>query len=225
MGLAKGDPVPLSDWPENERPRERLRRLGVASLTDAELLAVLLGTGKVDRLRELIGRAGELARLDSLGFAEIGRFTGIGPVRACQIHAALELGRRVAAAPLPTARRLASPAEVHAHLGPRLAPLEREVFLALALDTRHRVRGEHRIAEGHLGGVEVHPRELFRPLIREGAAAALLVHNHPSGDPSPSAEDLALTERMRAAGDLVGIPVVDHVIVARDGFFSLLAGR
>ena len=84
------------------------------------------------------------------------------------------------------------------------------------------MRGEHRIAEGHLGGVEVHPRELFRPLIREGAAAAILVHNHPSGDPSPSAEDVALTERMRAAGDLVGIPVLDHVIIARSGFSSLV---
>jgi len=190
-------------------------------MTDAELLAVLVRSGNVDRLREFIGRAGGLARLEGLAFAELCLAPGIGPVRACQIQAALEIGRRVASAPLPRARRLASPSEVHAHLAPRLAVLEREVFLVLALDVRHRVRGEHRIAEGHLGGVEVHPRELFRPLIREGAAAALLVHNHPSGDPTPSAEDFALTERMRAAGDLVGIPVLDHVIIARDGFCSL----
>jgi len=214
--------VPPSNLPPDERPRERLRRFGAITLSDAELLAVLLGTGNVDPLRELVGRAGSLTGIEGLGFAGLCRSRGIGPVRACQLHAALEIGRRVATAPLPVAPRLAGPAEVYAHLGPRLAPLEREIFIALALDTRHRVRGEHRIAEGHLGGVEVHPRELFRPLIREGAAAAILVHNHPSGDPLPSAEDVALTQRMRAAGDLVGIPVLDHVVVARGGFSSLV---
>jgi DNA repair protein RadC len=214
--------VPSTPLPPEERPRERLKHVGPGALTDAELLAVLLGTASVDPLREMIARAGGLAGLERLGFAGLRRSRGIGPVRAAQLHAALEIGRRVATQPLPVAPRLTGPAEVFAHLGPRLAPLEREVFFALALDTRHRVRGEHRIAEGHLGGVEVHPRELFRPLIREAAAAAILVHNHPSGDPAPSAEDVALTERMRAAGDLVGIPVLDHVVVARGGFSSLM---
>ena len=115
--------MPLSNLPLDERPRERLRRLGAAALSDAELIAVLLGVARVEAFRDLVVRAGSLAGLESLGFAGLCRSRGIGPVRASQLHAALEVGRRVATAPLPVAPRLAGPAEVYAHLGPRLAPL------------------------------------------------------------------------------------------------------
>src|SRR6185295_659238 len=135
--------------------------------------------------------------------------------RAARVRAALELGRRATAEPLAAGGPLRDAAAVYAHFRGRLPQLDREVFYVLLLDGKNRVRGEVRVSEGSLTAALVHPREVFAPAIREAAAALILVHNHPSGDPTPSAEDAAITQRLRQAGELIGIRVLDHVVVGR----------
>jgi DNA repair protein RadC len=153
---------------------------------------------------------------------ELAAVPGMGPARAARLLAALALGRRVAASRSSVlGRPVHSAADVWAWARPRLTGLKQEVFWALALDARHRVTRIVEVAVGSLAGVEVHPREVFRPLIREAAAATLVVHNHPSGSATPAAADLELTERLREAGAMVGIPVLDHIVVAEEGYVSL----
>jgi len=208
------------------RPRERLGRLGPQALGDAELLAVVLGHGTrtADALTVaavLLERLGSLSALLGADPAELSRLPGIGPATAARLAAAVELGTRALwqqASPRPSLR---CAQDVHRLLRPVIVGLHKEVFWALALDARHRLLRQLRIAEGSLLSVDVHPREVFRPLIRLGAAATILVHNHPSGDPQPSADDLELTRRLRAVGRLTGIPVLDHVVVTLADYASL----
>ena len=209
------------------RPRERLTARGAEQLTDGELLAIVLGTGTrgasaVDVAAAVLrgvggpGRAARARRAPSSP-----RFAGIGPVRATLVAAALELGRRAAAGRPIRGQRLAGASEVWTYFRARLAPLSVEEFWAIGLDVRHRVQSEHCLARGSLTGVEIHPRDVFRPLIRQGTAAVIFCHNHPSGDPAPSRADIELTARLREVGDLVGIPVLDHVVVGWEGYVSL----
>jgi DNA repair protein RadC len=209
-----------------ERPRERLRASGIESLSAIELVALVLGTGTAGAsaevlAAELLASSGGLVPLARAAPRELTEVAGIGEARAARLAAAFELGRRALLGDAP-AGRLMSPADVAALLRPRFHGVMQEVFIVVALDTRLRLLEEIEIARGVLDGVVVHPREVFRPLIRRGAAAAVLAHNHPSGDPTPSREDLELTRRLRAVGDLVGIPIVDHVVVA-DGAFASIA--
>lgn len=208
-----------------EGPRERLRALGPASLSDAELLALLLRTGGagrtgLDLARLLLARAGGLVALARAAPAEL-RAPGVGPAKAASLEAAFELGRRIASRRLAPGDAITGPADVHRHLHPRLRGAPQEEFLALLLDGRHRLLREVPISRGTLTASLVHPREVFRPALREGAAALVLVHNHPSGDPTPSAEDRQVTARLARAGELLGVRVVDHVVVAERGFASL----
>lgn len=208
------------------RPRERLGRLGAQALGDAEILAVLLGSGTqgADALTTanvLVDHLGTLSALLDADPAELSLLPGIGPAKAARLSAAIELGKRALwqqATPHPLLR---CALDVHRLLRPVIAGLNKEVFWALALDGRHRLLRQLRIAEGSLLSVDVHPREVFRPLIRLGAAATILVHNHPSGDPHPSPDDLALTRRLRSVGVLTGIPVLDHVVVTLADYVSL----
>jgi DNA repair protein RadC len=208
------------------RPRERLAARGASELTDSELLAVVLGSGTRGAnalevasavLRGVGGPAG-LLRATS---AELAAFAGIGPVRATAMQAALELGRRAISARPETGQRVTGASEVWTYFRSRLAPLPVEEFWAVGLDVRHRVQSEHCLARGSLTGVEIHPRDVFRPLIRHAAAAVIFCHNHPSGDPTPSRADVELTARLREVGDLCGIAVLDHVVVGWDGYASL----
>jgi DNA repair protein RadC len=208
------------------RPRERLRTWGAERLTDAELLAVVIGAGTrgasaVDVaaavLRGLDGPAGLLRATSS----ELAGFSGIGPVRAMQVLAALELGRRAISRRPERGQRVTGASEVWTYFRSRLAPLPVEEFWAVGLDVRHRVQSEHCLARGSLTGVEIHPRDVFRPLIRQAAAAVIFCHNHPSGDPAPSRADIELTSRLREVGELCGIAVLDHVVVGWDGYASL----
>jgi DNA repair protein RadC len=208
------------------RPRERLAARGAEQLTNAELLAVVLGAGTRGAsaldvaaavLRGVQGPAG-LLRATA---AELAGFAGIGSVRATLILAALELGRRALADRPPRGQRVAGASEVWTYFRSRLAPLSVEEFWALGLDVRHRVQSEQCLARGSLTGVEIHPRDVFRPLIRQATAAVIFVHNHPSGDPAPSRADVELTARLRQVGDLCGIPVLDHVVVGWEGYSSL----
>jgi DNA repair protein RadC len=208
------------------RPRERLRALGAERLTDGELLAILVGTGTrgssaVDVAATVLRGLGGLGGLLRATPHELTGFGGIGPARASLVAAALELGRRAFAGRPAQGRRLAGASDVWTYFRTRLAPLAVEEFWALSLDVRHRVQGEHCLARGSLTGVEIHPRDVFRPLIREGTAAAIFCHNHPSGDPTPSRADVELTARLREVGELCGIPVLDHVVVGWEGFASL----
>jgi DNA repair protein RadC len=208
------------------RPRERLSRLGAQALCDAELLAVVLGHGTRGRdalatAAGLVERLGSLSALLGADPAELTRLPGIGPATAARLAAAVELGKRALwqeACPRP---QLRCARDVHRLLRPTVAGLHKEIFWALALDARHCLLRQLRIAEGCLLSVDVHPREVFRPLIRLGAAATILVHNHPSGDPQPSPDDLELTRRLQEVGTLTGIPVLDHVVVTLADFVSI----
>jgi DNA repair protein RadC len=207
-------------------PRERLAALGPEALSEAELLALVLRTGGARRdalalAASLLGRHGGLAGLAAAGAPELAVEAGVGPAKSAALVAALELGRRLAARRLRCGDRVGSPADVFRHFHARLRDARHERFVLLLLDGRHRMLREVVVSQGTLTASLVHPREVFRPALREAAAAVVLVHNHPSGDPSPSREDREITERLARAGELLGIPVLDHVVVAERGYASL----
>ncbi len=208
-----------------DRPRERLRRLGPAALSDAEVVALVLRTG--DRARDaptlsrsILERFGGLSGLAATSGHALEVEPGLGPAKVASLLASVELGRRVGHRRLERGRPIRNPIDVQRHFAPGLAAARRESFHVLLLDGRHRLIAVEDVSVGTLNASLVHPREVFRDAIRSAAAALVLVHNHPSGDPSPSAEDRRVTARLQAAGALLGIEVVDHVIVAEGGHFS-----
>jgi DNA repair protein RadC len=216
----------LSVLNPDARPRERLLAYGPRALSDAELVALILGGGAVglsvvDVAQSLLSVRGGVGGLARASIDELRRQPGVGLARGAAVLAALEIGRRAVGERPERGRRIGSASDVAAHLRARLATCAVEEFWAVALDVRHRVLWEACLARGSLTGVEVHPRDVFRPLIRGGAAAVIFCHNHPSGDPSPSQQDLDLTLRLRDVGELCGIVVLDHVVVGTDGFTSL----
>jgi DNA repair protein RadC len=222
----------ITEWPLNERPRERLLEDGCGALSDAELLALVLrtsgvpGVTSVERARALLAELGGLQGLNRATAAELAKQHGLGASSASAVIAALELGRRAACVRTDRGGVFRASADVFAHFRGRLAPLRTESFHVLLLDAKHRKLREVRISEGSLTASIVHPREVFAPAVRDSAAAMILVHNHPSGDPAPSPEDVELTRRLRQAGDIIGIRVLDHVIVGSEGHFSFVdAGR
>lgn len=208
--------------PPSERPRERMMMLGREALSDIELVAVVLGGGyAMQRAFRLLGALGGLLELDRALPQELCTVPGIGVAGAAAVCGALELGRRAGRGSLPAAVPLRSPGDVAAFVQASFGLQEQEHFAVLGLDARLRVRLVHRVAIGSLAQVDVHPREVFRPLIRSAMHAVVLVHNHPSGDPSPSDADVQLTLRLVEVGRLVGIPVLDHLVVTRDQCVSL----
>jgi DNA repair protein RadC len=216
----------LLSWNPDDRPRERLAAYGPDALADGELLAILLGSGRpgenvVELAQRVLARMGGLRELALARESELCRLPGVGPARASMISAALALGRRAVGSRPRPGRRLGAAGDVWTHYRARLAAAPIEEFWVLALDVRHRLQFELCAARGSLTGVEVHPRDVFRPLIRAAAAAVIFCHNHPSGDPTPSRQDIDLTTRLREVGDLCGITVLDHVVVAAEGFTSL----
>lgn len=225
-GRASRSPAPLRirDLPPEERPRERLARLGPTALSSRELVALLLGTGArgasaLDVAQALL--AGGLRDLASRSLGELVRTHGLGRAKASRLLAALELGARLASHTVEDAPVLRTPAEAARYLLPRHACRPVETFGLLALDARHRLRREAIVSVGCLTGSLVHPREVFQEAVVARAAALVLFHNHPSGDPEPSAEDLALTRRLAAAGTLMGIEVLDHLVLGAGRFVSL----
>ena len=215
----------LADLPPQERPRERLARLGPGALASRELLAVLVGTGargasSLDVADAMLGPG--LHALAARSLPELERVRGLGRAKAVRVLAALELGARLAsdggaASPPP----LHSPQEAARYLLPRYGTRPVENFGLLALDARHRLRREAVISVGCLTASLVHPREVFQEAVVSRAAALVLFHNHPSGDPEPSAEDLALTRRLAAAGSLMGIEILDHLVLGAGRYVSL----
>ena len=216
----------IRELPPGERPRERLKTHGAQALSSAELLAILLGTGGAGRSALAVGHAilaaggGSLRGLAARPVAFLTALAGVGTARAVTIHAALELGRRLAAEAREEGVPVRSPRDVYAAFAPRLEDLPVEEFHVAVLDSQHRLERDITITRGILNSSLVHPREVFREAIAERAAAIILVHNHPSGDPTPSADDRAVTEQLVAAGRLLDIPVHDHVIIGRGRYAS-----
>ena len=216
----------IRELPPSERPRERLRGLGSASLTTAELLAIVLGAGGSGGSALAVAQAllahvdGSLRRLAMQPVGALTAVHGVGGARAASVHAVLEIGRRLAAEARDEGAPLRSPRDVYRAFAPRLEDLPVEEFHVAVLDAQHRLERDVLVTRGILNSSLVHPREVFREAIAERAAAIILVHNHPSGDPTPSADDRLVTEQLAAAGRLLDIPVHDHVIVGRGRYTS-----
>lgn len=216
-------------WPATHRPRERLRALGVRYLSVRELVAVLVGSGSAsasafvvaDRL--LAAADGSLRRLGASDPGALEKLAGVGTATASRVLAAVELGRRAAGEAGGEDEPVRGPADVFRRMGPRMRDLPQEEFHALLLNTRHRVVREVAVTRGILDASLIHPREVFRAAVVEGAAGVILVHNHPSGDPTPSPEDRAVTRQLVEAGRALGIPVLDHVIVGDGSYRSVTA--
>lgn len=212
-----------------DRPRERLWSLGAAALTTVELLAILLGTGGAGRGVLDVAAAllelgdGSLRRLAGRPPSELLRVSGVGPGKGARLLAALELAARLAREERPVRPRIREPEDVVRLFEGRLRDLAVEEFHLLALDSQSQVLREVLVTRGLLNSSLVHPREVFRPAIAEAAAGIIVVHNHPSGDPTPSAEDRAVTRQLAAAGRLLDLPLYDHVIIAGDRFVSFAA--
>jgi DNA repair protein RadC len=216
----------IAEMPPDERPRERLTRLGAPALSAVELLALLIGSGgggrsALELAQQVFARnGGSLRRLASSPVAAIRAINGVGPAKAVVLHAALELGRRMAAESRTTGEPVSGPMDVYRLFAPRLEDLPVEEFHVAVLDTQHRLERDITVTRGLLSASLVHPREVFREAIAERAASIILVHNHPSGDPMPSADDRKVTAQLVAAGRLLDIPVHDHVIIGRGRYAS-----
>ncbi len=217
-------------WPEDERPRERLLKFGAQGLSTAELCAILLRTGGKDKsatglAREVLMHFGGLKDIEGAAVAEFADIKGMGKAKIAQLKAAFELGRRF----LQSAgdARLSAPVfrnsrDVYEYFRPRFFGLKKERFLCALLDTKNRVFKETMVSEGTLSSSPVHPREVFRDAIKEAAASVLFVHNHPSGDPNPSRDDITITKRLVETGRVVGISVIDHIVISDGTFLSLM---
>ncbi len=211
-----------------QRPRERLRNRGPESLSEAELLAVLLRTGRpgcsaVNEAQALLAEAGGLEGVARMSAKELERRPGIGQAKAASVCAALELGRRVARTDVPGTQLLERPEAAAQYLVARLRGCRREIFGFISLDTRHRFISDHDLWEGTRNHVSVDPAEVFRTALLDDAAGVILFHNHPSGERQASRDDLQLTYRLVRGGRAVGIEILDHLIIAGPDWVSLRA--
>jgi DNA repair protein RadC len=214
----------IHDLPKDERPRERLVKFGEQALSAQELLQLILGRGIAGEsvaitAQKLLSHFGSLQKLSEASIEELSSIKGIGLAKAAQIKAAFEISRRLSTqAPSYKSKELADPEKVYLLIKSKLKNYHKEHFYIIALDSRN-----HSIAEVSVGSLNesiVHPREVFAEAIKNRAASVIFVHNHPSGDPEPSEDDIVITERLVEAGKILGIEVIDHIIVAKDSFFS-----
>lgn len=215
----------IKDWPEDERPREKLLALGSEYLSNSELLAILLRTGSqkhtaVDLAKTLLQQYGDLHTLAEMDFRKFAQVKGVGSAKALALAACFEIARRLAALPQVSKLKITSPEVVFQKYGSHLGALKKEVFMILLLNSANILIREQRISEGTLNASLVHPREVFQPAISELAAAIILIHNHPSGERQPSGEDRHITQRLVSVGKLLDIPVLDHIIIGKEGYFS-----
>lgn len=223
----------VKDLPKSLQPREKFDRLGAENLSEADLLALILRTGTtglnvVELAETLLFKYGSLSALSRASVAELQRVHGIGREKAKILKAALEMGRRLVQESVGENPRVASPEEAAAVLRERARGLDREVFWVLLLDIKSRlVAPPYEVSKGTLNSSLVHPREVFKPAVQHSAAQVILAHNHPSGDPSPSSQDVKITRKLVEAGRMMDILVIDHVIIGRkmsegrDDFMSL----
>jgi DNA repair protein RadC len=216
----------ITRWPKKERPRERLLQHGPHPLTEAELLGILLGKGTrkktaIDLARELLDQYESLQKLFSRSPSELMKIKGIGSAKAATLSAAFELVRRIQSQKNIATASFRRSSDVANHYIPLMRDLRKEVFKVLLLNRANRLIKEVTISEGTLEASLVHPRDVFREALLEPAAGVILIHNHPSGNPSPSEEDLRITKQLVEAGRLLGIKVYDHIILAGENYRSL----
>lgn len=223
------DNLRIKDMPEEDRPYEKLEKSGAGALTDAELLAIIIRTGcrndtSLDLTRRIINRYSDgkgLLYLKHASIAQLREIRGVGRVKAIQLKAAAELGCRMARPVRENGRfRIASPDDIAGLYMEKLRHMDREVFMVLVLNTRNEVIRELCISTGSLSETIVHPREVFKEVMKEPAAAIILMHNHPSGDSDPSGNDRKTTTRLVEAGKILGIKILDHVIIGDGNIFS-----
>ncbi len=216
----------MLETPEHERPRERLVKVGAANLSEVELLAIIISRGTKGRpvrdiAQQLVNQFHSVAEVGRATVEELMLMPGIGKAKACQIVAAFELARRSDDTPCVKERAdVSDPKEVARLARSSVKDWRKECFFTLFLDSRSRLIGQAEVSVGCLDTTLAHPREVFEKAIRAGAAAIVVVHNHPSGDPSPSDDDVRLTRRLSEAAKILGIRLLDHVIVTRDSFYS-----
>jgi DNA repair protein RadC len=220
----------IKEMPEDERPRERLASFGPEALSNHELLAIILSTGykaggrtytALELATQLLNYFGSLKELAKASFEELCKLPGVGPAKACQIKSAFELGNRVALSggePKPVIKR---PQDVVQYFKNRMSLLKKEEFVVAVLDTKNKLVKDVVISRGTLNASIVHPRDVFNVAVTHMANALILLHNHPSGDPSPSGEDIEITRRLAEAGKLMGIEVLDHIIIGDGNYASL----
>lgn len=216
----------VRELPPEERPRERLKKVGAENLKSSELLAILFRTGSrtlgaQDLARKVLAEFGDLRKLAKASIEELCEIKGVGEVKAIEIKAALELGRRLAAFTEAERPVIRNANDVSSLLMSECKVLDEEHFRVLLLTTKNQLIRVEEISVGSLDNSVVHPRECFRPAIAASAAAVILIHNHPSGDPKPSKEDVAITRRLVQAGELLGINVLDHVVFGDGTIVSL----
>jgi len=215
----------ITQWPETERPRERLLAQGADALTDAQLLAILLRVGRqrssaVQVGLEILDRLGGIGGLARCGIDELCAVPGVGAAKAAQLKAALALGKRALASPLSRGTKISSSRDLFDHYHPTMRDLRHEIFKVVLLDAKHAIVRDATVSEGSLTLSIVHPREVFTMAVKESAAAVIFLHNHPSGDPTPSQEDRILTARLVSAGEVLGIRVLDHIVVGDGRYVS-----
>ncbi|HVM95676.1 MAG TPA: DNA repair protein RadC [Candidatus Acidoferrales bacterium] len=220
-------PGSIKDWPEEDRPREKLLRRGPGELTDAELLAVVLRSGRpgesaLDQGRAVVAAFGTFRRLAEATVNDLCGIKGLGPAKSAQILAALEIAKRYGEHEFRPGEIFGGPADIFAHFRERLAGERREHFFAVLLDNKHRKIRDVRVSQGSLTSSIVHPRDVFEPVVRESAAAVVFVHNHPSGDPTPSREDIEITRRLRQVGEVMGVRVLDHIVIGHGRYVSFV---
>ncbi|HJV44310.1 MAG TPA: DNA repair protein RadC [Bacillota bacterium] len=209
-----------------EGPRERVLNCGIASLSNVDLLAIILGTGSqgesvMHLSRRLFEHVGGLRQFLDITFEELVQVKGIGPAKAISLLASIELGRRIVGEGPMDRKTIRSPEDVSQLMMEELRHLTQEHFVCLFLNTKNQVIGQKTIFIGSLNSSIVHPREVFKDAIRRSSASLICLHNHPSGDPSPSKEDIEVTERLVQAGKTIGIEVLDHIIIGDGRFVSL----
>ena len=216
----------MRDVPSEDRPRERMMEFGAGALSHTELLAILLRTGtRRESAVHLAGRilqsCGSLSGLVDMSMEEMTAIRGIGPAKAVQLRAGIELGRRLSRAGREERLTVRRPQDAADYLMEQLRYLKKEHFICLFLNTKNQLIAQETLSVGTLNASLVHPREVFRAAIKCSSASLICVHNHPSGDPTPSPEDVSLTRRLVEAGELVGIDVLDHLVIGEQSFVSL----
>ena len=218
----------IKEIPLNDRPREKMAANGAAVLTDAELIAILLRTGTaeksaIDIASEMTADGGLYKRLAGITrLNELTNIKGLGQAKAATVLAALEIGRRIASAKPIEKIHLSCPQDVADFLMPRLRYAAKEQFVVILLNSKNKVIGTEVVSEGSLSSSVVHPREVYAPAILHHAAAIMVAHNHPSGDPKPSFEDEEVTRMLSRSGKVLGIPMIDHVIIGDGNYYSFL---
>ena len=225
-GEMNGCGLTIKQMPEEQRPREKMALLGAGALSDAELVAILLRTGTAQRsalaiAAELTAGGGLYGRLAAAErISDLSRYKGLGTAKAATLLAALELGRRLATAKARERAHFTCPEDAYEYLAPRLRYAAREQFVVVLLNRKNHVISVERISEGTESGALVTPADVFRTAVLQNAAALVAAHNHPSGDPAPSPEDMQLTELMRQAGLVLSIPLIDHIIIGDASYYS-----